>query len=198
VGIPHTPEHPRRRSPHGDQFSVYVADRFVLPDLSQEDIKAIVEVRHQIDAFVRRYIHQNLSYRFVVLPDGKAAFALEKAIKGGRWSTGNRSSIQENRFSTIDGAHVIPRRRRSILGANPYRMTTSEIDRLPEGALLYQAKRRVGWASPAMLHRRCLHPSDHRLVLCTPCLALADRAWRRNSDRLNRGALPISARARSS
>ena len=57
-----------RRS--GDQFCVYVADRLVLPTLSQEDIAAIASGRHQMDAFVRTYIHENLSYRFVMLPDG--------------------------------------------------------------------------------------------------------------------------------
>jgi hypothetical protein len=66
-----------RRS--GDQFCVYVADRLVLPTLSQEDITAIASGRHQMDAFVRQYIHENLSYRFVILPDGKAARALEAA-----------------------------------------------------------------------------------------------------------------------
>jgi hypothetical protein len=30
-----------------------------------------------MDALVRRYIHENLSYRFVILMDGKAANALE-------------------------------------------------------------------------------------------------------------------------
>ena len=75
-----------RRS--GDQFCVYVADRFVLPSLSQEDITAIASGRHQMDAFVRRYIHENLSYRFVILPNGKAAHALEAAIKGGEWELG--------------------------------------------------------------------------------------------------------------
>ena len=48
-----------RRS--GDQFCVYVADRLVLPALSQDDITAIASGRHQMDAFVRRYIHENLS-----------------------------------------------------------------------------------------------------------------------------------------
>ena len=75
-----------RRS--GDQFCVYVADRFVLPTLSQEDIATIASGRHQMDAFVRRYIHENLSYRFVILADGKAAHALEAAIKGGKWELG--------------------------------------------------------------------------------------------------------------
>ena len=75
-----------RRS--GDQFCVYVADRLVLPTLSQDDTTAIASGRHQMDAFVRRYIHENLCYRFVMLPDGAAAYALEAAIKLGEWTHG--------------------------------------------------------------------------------------------------------------
>jgi hypothetical protein len=75
-----------RRS--GDQFCVYVADRLVLPNLDLDDIAAIASGRHQMDAFVRRYIHENLSYRFVVVPDGAAAYALEAAIKSGEWEHG--------------------------------------------------------------------------------------------------------------
>jgi hypothetical protein len=75
-----------RRS--GDQFCVYVADRLVLPALSPEDITAIASGRHQMDAFVRRYIHENLSYRFVLVPDGSAAYAIEKTIKHGEWEHG--------------------------------------------------------------------------------------------------------------
>ena len=75
-----------RRS--GDQFCVYVADRLVLPTLSQEDISAIGSGRHQMDAFVRRYIHENLCFRFVMLPDGAAAYIVESAIKNGDWEHG--------------------------------------------------------------------------------------------------------------
>jgi hypothetical protein len=75
-----------RRS--GDQFCVYVADRLVLPILLQEDISEIASGRHQMDAFVRRYIHQNLCYRFVMLPDGAEAYAVEATIKGGGWGHG--------------------------------------------------------------------------------------------------------------
>jgi len=73
-----------RRS--GDQFCVYVADRMVLPTLSQTDIGDISSGRHSMDAFVRRYIHENLSYRFVIVPDGAAGYALEAAIKRGEWA----------------------------------------------------------------------------------------------------------------
>ena len=41
-----------------------------------------------MDAFVRKYIHENLSYRFAILPDGKAAYELEAAIKAGKWELG--------------------------------------------------------------------------------------------------------------
>jgi hypothetical protein len=75
-----------RRS--GDQFCVYVADRLVLPTLSSEDIACIVSGRHQMDAFVRRYIHEHLGYRFIVLSDGAQAYAIEAAIKGGALEQG--------------------------------------------------------------------------------------------------------------
>jgi hypothetical protein len=65
-----------------------VADRLVLPILSHEDIDAIALGRHQMDAFVRRYIHENLNYRFSILPDGTAAYAVEAAIKSGEWEHG--------------------------------------------------------------------------------------------------------------
>jgi hypothetical protein len=72
----------------GDQFCVYVADRLVLPTLSQENIADIASGRHQLDAFVRRYIHENLCYRFVMLPDGATAYGVEAAIKSGEWGHG--------------------------------------------------------------------------------------------------------------
>jgi hypothetical protein len=72
----------------GDQFCVYVADRLVLPKLSQDDLAGIVSGRHAMDAFVRRYIHENLCYRFAMLPDGKTAQQLETVLKRGQWKCG--------------------------------------------------------------------------------------------------------------
>jgi len=66
--------------------------------LAQEDINAIASGRHQMDAFVRRYIHENLSYRFVLLPDGSAAYAVEAAIKNGDWEHG-RPLLNPGRIS---------------------------------------------------------------------------------------------------
>ena len=41
-----------------------------------------------MDAFVRRYIHENLSYRFVIVPDGATAYRVEAVIKSGKWEYG--------------------------------------------------------------------------------------------------------------
>jgi hypothetical protein len=75
-----------RRS--GDQLCVYVADRFVLPMLSQEDIAAIASGRHDMDAFVRRYIHDELLYRYIIVENGSEALSIETAIKSGPWGRG--------------------------------------------------------------------------------------------------------------
>jgi hypothetical protein len=75
-----------RRS--GDQFCVYVADRLVLPTLTPDDIEQITSGRHRFDAFVRRYIHHHLSYRYTIAPDGAAAHATEATIRSGEWAFG--------------------------------------------------------------------------------------------------------------
>lgn len=75
-----------RRS--GDQFCVYVADRLVLMNLSQDDLEEIASGRHRMDVFVRRYIHDNLLYRFAVLSDGATALRVEAMIRTGEWGFG--------------------------------------------------------------------------------------------------------------
>ena len=64
------------------------ADRLVLASLSPADIEDVSAGRHQMDAHVRQYIHENLGYRFVILPDGKAAREVEQLIKNGGWTQG--------------------------------------------------------------------------------------------------------------
>lgn len=75
-----------RRS--GDQFCIYVADRLVLPDLTLAELASVSAGRHQMDAHVRKYIHANLGYRFVIVPDGNAAREIEKLIRTGAWEHG--------------------------------------------------------------------------------------------------------------
>jgi hypothetical protein len=67
----------------GDQFCVYVADHYVLPGLSREQIEAIRDSRLSMDALVRERIQSAFSFRFVAVADYRAALALERAIKTG-------------------------------------------------------------------------------------------------------------------
>src|SRR3954465_7011328 len=52
-----------RRS--GDQFCVYVADHYVLPELTRAQIEAIRDSTLSFDALVREKIHAAFSFRFV-------------------------------------------------------------------------------------------------------------------------------------
>jgi hypothetical protein len=70
-----------RRS--GDQFCVYVADVFVLPQLTAGQIKDISKRQVTFDSLVKKYIHDHLSFRFTETVDGVTALRLEAEIKAG-------------------------------------------------------------------------------------------------------------------
>jgi len=67
----------------GDQFCVYVADRLVLKNLNTEHVEAISNRTTNFDHLIRKYIHENLSFRFAVTLDGKAAGELETECRLG-------------------------------------------------------------------------------------------------------------------
>jgi hypothetical protein len=67
-----------RRS--GDQFSVYVFDRFVLAALSRDEITAAAAGTRRLDDDVREFIHAHLSYRWAETHCGVDAFALETVL----------------------------------------------------------------------------------------------------------------------
>jgi hypothetical protein len=67
----------------GDQFCVYIADRLVLPSLTQDQINAISERAISFDHLVRDYIRANLSFRFAITHDGEAAISLESEARSG-------------------------------------------------------------------------------------------------------------------
>ncbi|MCW2746022.1 MAG: hypothetical protein JWM48_2572 [Mycobacterium sp.] len=68
-----------RRS--GDQFCVYVCDRLVLPTLTRAQIDDIAAGNLLLDSLTRNFIRSELSYRFLVLSDGRAAAALEDRVR---------------------------------------------------------------------------------------------------------------------
>jgi len=70
-----------RRS--GDQFCVYVADVFVLPQLTAGQIRDISKRYITFDSLVKAYVHDHLSFRFMETVDGVTALRLEAEIKAG-------------------------------------------------------------------------------------------------------------------
>ena len=70
-----------RRS--GDQFCFYVADVFVLPQLTAGQIKDISKRYITFDSLVKAYVHDHLSFRFMETVDGVTALRLEAEIKAG-------------------------------------------------------------------------------------------------------------------
>lgn len=68
----------------GDQFCVYVCDRFVLAALTEEDRAAIQNGDLRLlNALTRKHIRDRYSYRFVPTPDGPTARKLELAVQKG-------------------------------------------------------------------------------------------------------------------
>jgi len=68
-----------RRS--GDQFCVYISDRFVLPTLNADDMHAIANGVLRLDELTRDYIRTHLSYRYVLTETGSEARTLESHIR---------------------------------------------------------------------------------------------------------------------
>ena len=77
-----------RRS--GDQFCVYVCDRFVVPHLSVQQQAQVAEGELALDALTRTLIHDRYEYRFITTPDGATALALEREVQRGALSAGKR------------------------------------------------------------------------------------------------------------
>jgi hypothetical protein len=67
----------------GDQFCVYVADHYVLPELTREQIEAIRDSTLSMDALVREKVHADFGFRFVVVEDYRTALRIEGMVKGG-------------------------------------------------------------------------------------------------------------------
>jgi hypothetical protein len=70
-----------RRS--GDQFCVYVADHYVLPELTRKEIADIRDSRLSMDVLVRDCIHRRFTFRLVSVDSYSAAMGIEKAVKEG-------------------------------------------------------------------------------------------------------------------
>jgi hypothetical protein len=72
----------------GDQFCVYVCDRFVVPALTPSQQQQLAAGGLSLDNLTRTFIRDHLTYRFVVIADGTEAARLEAAVQRGALSVG--------------------------------------------------------------------------------------------------------------
>jgi hypothetical protein len=70
-----------RRS--GDQFNLYICDRFVVPILTQDQQRDVGRGYLLLDQMTRSFIREHLSYRFAIYSSGEEAFQIERDIRAG-------------------------------------------------------------------------------------------------------------------
>jgi hypothetical protein len=75
-----------RRS--GDQFNVYICDRFIVPELTRDQQQAIASGQLLLDHMTRDFIRQNLTYRCLVCRDGTEALEIERSVRAGQLPAG--------------------------------------------------------------------------------------------------------------
>jgi hypothetical protein len=75
-----------RRS--GDQFNLYICDRFIIPGLTPDQLRDLGGGHLLLDQLTRNYIRERLTYRFQVCRDGAAAYAMERVVRAGRLPAG--------------------------------------------------------------------------------------------------------------
>jgi hypothetical protein len=85
-----------RRS--GNQFAIYVADHYVLPELSRDQIEAIAadDPSLFVDDLVARVVRERFSFRVAIAPDYTSALGVETAVKAGELS-GRRPRLNPHR-----------------------------------------------------------------------------------------------------
>lgn len=68
----------------GDQFCVYVANRFVVPSLKRAQLQRFASGEISLDVLTRVYIHKRLEYQFATVPTSSGAYALENQCRQGQ------------------------------------------------------------------------------------------------------------------
>jgi hypothetical protein len=74
-----------RRS--GNQFCIYVCDRFVLPRVHNR-IAEIAEGKLSLDRLTREFIRTELGFKFMPVEDSAKACQIERLLQRGEWDCG--------------------------------------------------------------------------------------------------------------
>jgi hypothetical protein len=67
----------------GDQMNVYVANRFVVPEIDAAQQAQFAAGTLRLDTLTRQYIHEHLEYQYLVVERSAEAYALERLCRCG-------------------------------------------------------------------------------------------------------------------
>ena len=67
----------------GDQFCVYVANRFVIPSIAPEMLSRFADGSLRLDELTKQYIHEKFEYQYVCVDSGTDAYRLESECRRG-------------------------------------------------------------------------------------------------------------------
>ncbi len=67
----------------GDQFCFYVANRFVIPPLTPDQLLKIRTGELNLERLTKTYINQRPEYQFVIVATSTEAYLLEKQCRQG-------------------------------------------------------------------------------------------------------------------
>lgn len=67
----------------GDQFCVYVANRLVVPELKQEELKKFATGELKLDELTKAFIHDHLDYQYVLVESSSEAYSVEDRARKG-------------------------------------------------------------------------------------------------------------------
>ena len=67
----------------GDQFCIYICDRFIVPTLSPTELHEVGNGELLLDERTGEFIRAELAFRFMETPDGKKALQIEREVQQG-------------------------------------------------------------------------------------------------------------------
>ena len=68
----------------GDQFCVCVANRLVIPTLTQGDLPLFANGQLKLDTLTKQYIHEHLEYQYVLVDSSAEAYSVETEARSGK------------------------------------------------------------------------------------------------------------------
>ena len=83
IWVSDSPESQAKSQLSGDQFNIYVANRFVVPSLNKDQQSQMFTGLLTLEILTQQYIHQNFRFRYLIGNHNNEAFAIERLLRGG-------------------------------------------------------------------------------------------------------------------